>query len=385
MNDQTILIRSKVSFCKDPYAGGGASYLMFNAANALDDANWDVHILSPQPDLTDTSNSSDLCNASINCHHLSHVNPDNSIQRLFGTVRGYRKSRQIINRIEPDLVIDDISHFPYLPLYFPKSVDSKLSVFVHSAYVGRAMEIFDPGRAALLSGTEYLLPHLGDVSVICASESTRNNLIRNTAVQEGHIVHPRIDTDDYVFNTNKNSNLVSYVGRLTKRKNVKCLLKAWKQFHPRFPNYQLKIAGEGPVKEELQSYTKNNNLDNVEFVGWISNQEKIDLLEESFIFVHPSRIEGYSTTGIEALASGCVLIGADVRGIKDYVFDKETGLLFQDNDAEDLAKKLIYAAKNPDAVSEYLDNAEAIIDRSSYESFRSSISDTAERILSNHV
>ena len=54
------------------------------------------------------------------------------------------------------------------------------------------------------------------------------------------------------------------------------------------PNSNLKIAGTGPLEDELKDYTKSNNVTNVEFLGYKSGKELTDLVENAYFIIVPS-------------------------------------------------------------------------------------------------
>jgi glycosyltransferase involved in cell wall biosynthesis len=64
------------------------------------------------------------------------------------------------------------------------------------------------------------------------------------------------------------------------------------------------------------------------------------LLRSAYALVVPSRIEGFNTTVLEAALFGVPAIASDTLGLRDFIRPGETGLLFRENDAEDLARTL---------------------------------------------
>ena len=90
---------------------------------------------------------------------------------------------------------------------------------------------------------------------------------------------------DFSKRTGKN---ITYIGRLTKTKNVDLLIKAFAGL--RNSDANLIIAGSDygtlPI---LKNLVKKLNIKNrVIFTGWITEEEKREILSKSSIFVHPS-------------------------------------------------------------------------------------------------
>ena len=84
-----------------------------------------------------------------------------------------------------------------------------------------------------------------------------------------------------------------------------------------------------------------NIKDRVDFMGFVSEQEKIDMLRKSHVVVNPSSKEGWGVTVIEANACGAPVIASDVPGLRDAVVDGETGFLVPYGDIDGFARGII--------------------------------------------
>ena len=112
-----------------------------------------------------------------------------------------------------------------------------------------------------------------------------------------------------------------YVGRLSPEKNVEALLEAIRPLRVR-----LLVVGSGPLLEPL----KTNYRDLADRVTWLDHvpHERIpDLLARSRAFVLPSHFEGHPKAALEAMVAGVPVIGTNVRGIRELIQDRFTGLL----------------------------------------------------------
>jgi glycosyltransferase involved in cell wall biosynthesis len=131
----------------------------------------------------------------------------------------------------------------------------------------------------------------------------------------------------------KRENYYCYVGRLSKEKGVETLLQAAQQLP-----YSLKIAGTGPLFDDLQSRYAS---DKIEFLGYLT-QEKVKVLIGNACFsVIPSEwFENNPLSGIESLYFGTPILGANIGGIPELVEQEKTGMLFKSGDIEDLKVKI---------------------------------------------
>jgi len=108
---------------------------------------------------------------------------------------------------------------------------------------------------------------------------------------------------------------ILFVGRLDARKGVKYLLHAFKDLSERNPNVTLKIVGDGSERDKLEELAADLGLSNVEFLGFVSDAEKIRLLQTSDLFCAPSPYgESFGLVIIEAMASGLVTVAGNNPG-----------------------------------------------------------------------
>ena len=117
------------------------------------------------------------------------------------------------------------------------------------------------------------------------------------------------------------------VGRLSTEKGFDLLLHAFARVAPAFPDWELTILGEGPLRGELESLAESLGIaGRVAMPGNVASPECV--LRTASVFVLPSRFEGFPNALIEAMASGCAVIAADCpSGPRHIVRDQDNGLL----------------------------------------------------------
>ena len=125
------------------------------------------------------------------------------------------------------------------------------------------------------------------------------------------------------------------IARLDKIKGHIYLLKALKEMKDNGRDLpDLILVGDGPERRNLESYIKENGLDNVVLVG--EAVEVGEYLKKMDVFVLPSLSEGLGIAVIEAIAAGKPVIAGNVGGIKELVRDGETGILVTPGDEKAL-------------------------------------------------
>jgi glycosyltransferase involved in cell wall biosynthesis len=111
--------------------------------------------------------------------------------------------------------------------------------------------------------------------------------------------------------------------------------------------WDLRIAGEGPEKKDLELRIKSHKLNKkVKLVGRVSNENIPDFLLSSDLFVRPSRKEGFGVAFLEALATGIPVIATPVGGIRDFINNQETGLLVEPNNPQQVKDAIISLIDN---------------------------------------
>jgi glycosyltransferase involved in cell wall biosynthesis len=289
---------------------------------------------------------------------------------MLNTVRGVRTYRDVISTEEFDIVLDDISHYPYYPAHFMSPEGTANAVFMHTAFFGAAREYVGPVKGTVIDLIDRTLPLLNRPEIICAGESTEQRIHTKLDYWQTHVLHPTVRADSFTYNFAPDSDIVLYLGRLDVRKNVACLVRAWSQVE-RESNRDLTlvVAGTGPHESMLKALVDELELESVQFRGYVSEEEKRRLFAEALVYVLPSKMEGYVTTGLEAMAAGTPVIGSDTYGINDYVTHDETGYLFPVDDHPRLAEQLLELTSSPELMRSVAERGREVAAEHSFDAF----------------
>jgi len=143
-------------------------------------------------------------------------------------------------------------------------------------------------------------------------------------------------------------------GRLIEKKGLLVTLRAFAVVLGKYPNATLTIAGEGPLRDELQKLARELSVDaHVSFTGFISQEQLRDIYYRSHIFLHPSQTghdgnqEGIPNSMLEAMASGLPVFATQHGGIPEAIENSVSGVLVPERDHEALARVLLNAAEDP--------------------------------------
>jgi phosphatidylinositol alpha-mannosyltransferase len=131
---------------------------------------------------------------------------------------------------------------------------------------------------------------------------------------------------------------VLFVGRLEDRKGLPHLLKAFRLIRKSGLKARLLIVGSGPQEREARRYVLTRGLQNVEFLGRVSDAEKAQLFKTADVFVSPATgRESFGIVLLEAMAAGAPIVCSDIHGYKGVVQRDRQGILVPPRDAKALA------------------------------------------------
>lgn len=135
--------------------------------------------------------------------------------------------------------------------------------------------------------------------------------------------------------------VVIYVGRLTRNdKRVDRLLYVYDKIHSDFPEWKLKIVGDGPEREKLEYLAKELKLRNIEFCGFTSNPFKY--YNEASIICLTSHHEGFGMVLIEAQQAGVIPVAFSCSsGVGSIISDNwGNGVLVEPYDLDEYVRSL---------------------------------------------
>ncbi len=151
----------------------------------------------------------------------------------------------------------------------------------------------------------------------------------------------------------KDPNLVLYVGRLVRYKGCDYLLRAMQQVQRRRPDAKLVVIGEGDFRSELAMLAHNLNV-RCTFLGEQSHSIIREWLEKARVFCGPSvtlgdgMSEAFGNVFSEAQAMGVPVVSFRHGGIPETLREGVTGLLANERDVEVLASHLLRYLEDTD-------------------------------------
>jgi GalNAc-alpha-(1->4)-GalNAc-alpha-(1->3)-diNAcBac-PP-undecaprenol alpha-1,4-N-acetyl-D-galactosaminyltransferase len=171
------------------------------------------------------------------------------------------------------------------------------------------------------------------------------------------------------------------IGRLHPQKGFDLLLQAFARIHTKYPDWQLTILGEGPMRAELEELRSALQLtDCVHFPGLVTNVS--EYLHQADLFVMPSRFEGFPMALCEAMACGLPVLAADcLSGPREIVTDGVNGVLVATEDVDALAAGLAALIADPAKRQHLAQNAPQILDRFGVEQVMGIWKEAIDRVI----
>lgn len=213
-------------------------------------------------------------------------------------------------------------------------------------------------RKRYKKGYENLF-QIGDL-FLPMSEAEKQSLIGLGCDARKIIIHRMgIDTSKFAFAPHRSAHdgkvRLLTIGRLAEKKGIEYGVRSVAKLLRNHCNIEYKIAGDGPLKGELQSLIDELNVnDKIRMVGAKSQEEVIELFKNADLFLAPcvhSRDgdqEGIPVVIMEAMAKGMPVISTYHAGIPELVEDGISGFLVPERDVDALAQTLEYLLQHKD-------------------------------------
>lgn len=301
------------------HSHGGAERVLCQIASALaEEKGYDISILTfDQPngksfyDLSPAVKRIDLSIGNAAAH--------STFSEMLPRMKAIRKTAK---REKPDIVI----------------------AFMHSMFVPAAVALIGSGTPLIAS--EHIVPdhyrkrRLEYAIFLCASLFMKKITVVSEKILKTYpaflhrkmVVLPNpIDLNNSASGTGntERKNVILNVGRLDPQKDQETLIRAFAQIAPDYPDWTLRIVGEGDLRKKLEALISSLDMGNrITLPGIIRNIETE--YQSANLFVMPSRYEAFGLATAEAMSFGVPAIGfSDCPGTNEVIQNGVNGLLIE--------------------------------------------------------
>ncbi len=203
---------------------------------------------------------------------------------------------------------------------------------------------------------------------VCVSQAVRDFTVKMTGISiEKMIVIPNgVDVERFANasavpreslpDCDDENQIALFVGRLDQQKGVFDLLTVADKLREQFPLLKWLLAGDGPLKPEMETRIKNMNLqDRVHLLG--RRSDIAELMQTADLFVFPSRWEGMPNVILEAMAARLAIVSCNVEGIDELLTDQQSGIIIPGGDTSAMSNAVATLAQNAELRTNYAESA----------------------------
>ena len=260
-----------------------------------------------------------------------------SVGRVTLGLRFKRQARDVLEAHDFDILH---FHEPFVPFLSPTVLDQSKTVNIATFH---AFGGFSPSYWIGKRFAGRLADRLhGRIAVSGAAR----HFISRYFPGEYEIIPNGVDLDRFT-NAEPYENLrdgtlnILFVGRFEERKGMIHLLKAYHRLRKRRVDARLLVIGTGPKLREYKRFVGLRGIRDVEFLGRVSDQEKVRYFASADIFCAPNTgQESFGIVLLEAMAAGLPVVASDIHGYKRVVQRNVSGLLVEPRDPDALAAAL---------------------------------------------
>ena len=210
----------------------------------------------------------------------------------------------------------------YIKSYYPKFIQKKTSVIPNPV---REEAFENPRMDSRVQSSKRKRADSYDHS----GHDFCHNSSKQTSLTD--LVAPKIQSS-------KQNRIIS-VARLAPQKNQKMMIEAFAKIADEFPDWQLVIFGEGPLRSSLELLVKSLQLEGRVLLPG-RTEHVIEELRKSKIFCLSSDYEGMSNSMIEAICVRLPIITTKVSGTEEQITNGENGYVVDKGDSEGLCSKM---------------------------------------------
>jgi glycosyltransferase involved in cell wall biosynthesis len=251
--------------------------------------------------------------------------------------------RRSLDPGEFDVVVEDLNK---VPVFLPFWTTTPVVLLVHHLFGETAFRQASLPVAAATWLLERPVPRVfAGCPTVAVSESTAEDLRdRGMRGDDIAVVPNGVELDRFTVGKDEDrfqDPTILYLGRLQRYKGVELILKAVARLRDAGTSVRFLIAGRGEHGANLRKLQSRLDLgDRVEFLGYVPEEEKVKLLQRSWLHVLTSPKEGWGISILEAAACGTPTVASRSPGLCDAVLEGETGMLVPHGEVDALAGAL---------------------------------------------
>jgi glycosyltransferase involved in cell wall biosynthesis len=256
---------------------------------------------------------------------------------------------------EFDIIIEEFS--PAIPTFLTFFTKKPVILQMQGYTGGLYFKKYNPAYASMLYLLERLRPLFYNNFIFISPETVKKinkggtGLLFTLKGNKRVEIIPNGISSEMLRVIPEENNYILYFGRIDiYAKGLDTLLEAYKNFCRSFPDIKLIIAGDGREMGEFKDILMklpDDSRRNIELLGWVSGDKKIEAIGKALFVVFPSRHEVQPISVLEQMACGKAIITSDIPEL-GYITENRAGISFKSGDAGDLCRAMIDLAAEKD-------------------------------------
>ena len=330
---------------------GGAEKVIYEIVRGTTDAGITAEVLALSSTMVDRV-------VNVDGHLVHRCRSNFEIASTPFSLSAFLRFRQMVR--DADIVH---YHFPYPftdVLHFVTRVKKPTLVTYHSDIIQQKhlLNIYRPLKRGFLSSVDHIVAtskNYFDTSEVLLRFKDKTSVIP-VGLEKSHYPAAESKRINH-WRERFGSRFFLFVGVLRYYKGLHILIDA-----ARNSDFPIVIVGAGPIESELKEHAAKLGVSNIHFVGLISEEDKVALLELCYAIVFPShlRSEAFGVSLLEGAMYGKPLISSEIGTGTSYInIHNETGIVVPPSDSARLRQAMDYLWDNPIKTAEMGRRAEA--------------------------
>jgi len=231
------------------------------------------------------------------------------------------------------------------PLFYNKNI-----VTIHDLAFLRYPQWFSSSFAFFY---RFLIPKIAksSIKILTVSNFSKSEIVEILKIPPDRVevVYNGVDEKFFFYRKLENEryegrkNYILSVSSLNPRKNLKNLLLAFKKLN--LKEYKLVLVGSSDrIFADVNVKDLLKGIRNVEFKGYINDEQLRKLYSEALVFVYPSLYEGFGLPPLEAMAAGTPVVVSQIPSIEEVC--KDAAIYINPYDVNSIAEGILEAINN---------------------------------------
>jgi glycosyltransferase involved in cell wall biosynthesis len=329
--------------------GGGVRRHLLDIIENIDLGLYDIHLIygKNRADKIFLNSLTSLKQKGVHLYELKELDREIS---LIKDSKALIKIIRIINSINPDIVHCHSSKAGALGRTAAYLCGIKNLIYTPHAYMAQSPNLSQK-KVKFYVALEKLFSKVTKVT-INVSEGERQFALQNGLVTTSNstVIYNGISRKDRSKRIRENNRIIiGTVARLSEQKDPITFYNIAKNIVSKYDSVEFRYVGDGPFYEILKNKIEKDNLNKrIQLVGFKNNIS--DELAEFNIFITTSLYEGLPYALIEALSEGLPIVGTNVTGNNEIIFQDINGYLFNIKDVNGAVQILEFLINNPQKI-----------------------------------